>query len=144
MFHRSRWANRSTAVPSGRSSSRATVNSIQATPLFPASVGGGILLHRRKMYARSAVKFSRSLFIWGPGMTGMTAWAGLHLVEVKLGRRFSFRQLGAVGNVAGQLGNFADAVSSGRLVKGRRSSFCGRNAALISLSITRLARLSNS
>src|ERR1035438_1941785 len=37
-------------------------------------------------------------------MTGMTAWAGLHLVEVKAGDViFISGAAGAVGNVAGQL-----------------------------------------
>ena len=69
-----------------------------------------------------------SVYLGALGMTGMTAWAGLHLVEVKAGETiFISGAAGAVGSVAGP-------------VQGKRCSFCGRNADLISLSITRLAR----
>jgi NADPH-dependent curcumin reductase CurA len=45
-----------------------------------------------------------SVYLGILGMTGMTAWAGLHLVEVKAGEViFISGAAGAVGNVAGQL-----------------------------------------
>ena len=45
-----------------------------------------------------------SVYIGAVGMTGMTAWAGLNLVEVKAGDViFISGAAGAVGNVAGQL-----------------------------------------
>jgi NADPH-dependent curcumin reductase CurA len=45
-----------------------------------------------------------SVYLGALGMTGMTAWAGLNLVEVKSGDRiFISGAAGAVGNVAGQL-----------------------------------------
>jgi len=45
-----------------------------------------------------------SVYLGVLGMTGMTAWAGLHLVEVKAGEIiFISGASGAVGNVAGQL-----------------------------------------
>jgi NADPH-dependent curcumin reductase CurA len=45
-----------------------------------------------------------SVYLGVLGMTGMTAWAGLHLVEVKAGEIiFISGAAGAVGNVAGQL-----------------------------------------
>ena len=45
-----------------------------------------------------------SVYLGALGMTGMTAWAGLNLVEVKAGDVvFISGAAGAVGNVAGQL-----------------------------------------
>jgi NADPH-dependent curcumin reductase CurA len=45
-----------------------------------------------------------SVYLGALGMTGMTAWAGLNLVEVKAGEAiFISGAAGAVGNVAGQL-----------------------------------------
>ena len=45
-----------------------------------------------------------SVYLGVLGMTGLTAWAGLHLVEVKAGEViFISGAAGAVGNVAGQL-----------------------------------------
>src|ERR1019366_4084233 len=45
-----------------------------------------------------------SVYLGALGMTGMTAWAGLNLVEVKGGDViFISGAAGAVGNVAGQL-----------------------------------------
>ena len=45
-----------------------------------------------------------SVYLGALGMTGMTAWAGLHLVEAKAGETvFISGAAGAVGNVAGQL-----------------------------------------
>jgi NADPH-dependent curcumin reductase CurA len=45
-----------------------------------------------------------SVYLGALGMTGMTAWAGLHLVDVKGGEViFISGAAGAVGNVAGQL-----------------------------------------
>ena len=45
-----------------------------------------------------------SLYLGALGMTGMTAWAGLNLVDVKAGDTiFISGAAGAVGNVAGQL-----------------------------------------
>ena len=45
-----------------------------------------------------------SVYLGILGMTGLTAWAGLHLVEVKAGEViFISGAAGAVGNVAGQL-----------------------------------------
>jgi NADPH-dependent curcumin reductase CurA len=45
-----------------------------------------------------------SVYLGALGMTGMTAWAGLNLVEVKAGDiMFISGAAGAVGNVAGQL-----------------------------------------
>ena len=45
-----------------------------------------------------------SVYLGALGMTGMTAWAGLHLVEVKAGDViFISGAAGAVGSVAGQL-----------------------------------------
>jgi NADPH-dependent curcumin reductase CurA len=45
-----------------------------------------------------------SVYLGALGMTGMTAWAGLHLVEVKAGETiFISGAAGAVGSVAGQL-----------------------------------------
>jgi hypothetical protein len=45
-----------------------------------------------------------SVYLGALGMTGMTAWAGLNLVEVKAGEViFISGAAGAVGNVAGQL-----------------------------------------
>jgi NADPH-dependent curcumin reductase CurA len=46
----------------------------------------------------------RSVYLGALGMTGMTAWAGLNLVEVKSGDVIYISSAaGAVGNVAGQL-----------------------------------------
>ena len=45
-----------------------------------------------------------SVYLGALGMTGMTAWAGLHLVEVQAGETiFISGAAGAVGSVAGQL-----------------------------------------
>jgi len=45
-----------------------------------------------------------SVYLGALGMTGMTAWAGLHLVEVRTGETiFISGAAGAVGSVAGQL-----------------------------------------
>ena len=45
-----------------------------------------------------------SVYLGALGMTGMTAWAGLHLVQVKAGETiFISGAAGAVGSVAGQL-----------------------------------------
>lgn len=45
-----------------------------------------------------------SIYLGALGMTGMTAWAGLHLVDVNAGDTvFISGAAGAVGNVAGQL-----------------------------------------
>ena len=45
-----------------------------------------------------------SVYLGALGMTGMTAWAGLHLVEIKAGETiFISGAAGAVGSVAGQL-----------------------------------------
>ena len=45
-----------------------------------------------------------SVYLGAMGMTGMTAWAGLHLVEVRAGETiFISGAAGAVGNMAGQL-----------------------------------------
>jgi NADPH-dependent curcumin reductase CurA len=45
-----------------------------------------------------------SVYLGALGMTGMTAWAGLHLVEVRAGETiFISGAAGAVGSVAGQL-----------------------------------------
>jgi NADPH-dependent curcumin reductase CurA len=45
-----------------------------------------------------------SVYLGALGMTGMTAWAGLHLVEVKAGETiFISGAAGAVGTMAGQL-----------------------------------------
>jgi NADPH-dependent curcumin reductase CurA len=45
-----------------------------------------------------------SVYLGALGMTGMTAWAGLHLVEIKAGEIiFISGAAGAVGSVAGQL-----------------------------------------
>ena len=47
---------------------------------------------------------SLSVYLGALGMTGMTAWAGLNLVEVKAGETiFISGAAGAVGSVAGQL-----------------------------------------
>ena len=47
---------------------------------------------------------SLSVYLGALGMTGMTAWAGLNLVEVKAGETIYISgAAGAVGNVAGQL-----------------------------------------
>ncbi len=45
-----------------------------------------------------------SVYLGALGMTGMTAWAGLHLVEIRTGKTIFFSgAAGAVGSVAGQL-----------------------------------------
>jgi NADPH-dependent curcumin reductase CurA len=45
-----------------------------------------------------------SVYLGALGMTGMTAWAGLHLVEIRAGETiFVSGAAGAVGSVAGQL-----------------------------------------
>ena len=45
-----------------------------------------------------------SVYLGALGMTGMTAWAGLHLVEIKAGETIYISgAAGAVGSVAGQL-----------------------------------------
>src|SRR5579862_2781694 len=45
-----------------------------------------------------------SVYLGAVGMTGMTAWAGLHLVEIRAGETvFISGAAGAVGSVAGQL-----------------------------------------
>jgi NADPH-dependent curcumin reductase CurA len=45
-----------------------------------------------------------SVYLGALGMTGMTAWAGLHLVEIRAGETiFISGAAGAVGSVAGQL-----------------------------------------
>jgi NADPH-dependent curcumin reductase CurA len=50
-----------------------------------------------------------SVYLGALGLTGMTAWAGLHLVEVKAGETiFISGAAGAVGNVAGQLAKLRD------------------------------------
>jgi NADPH-dependent curcumin reductase CurA len=47
---------------------------------------------------------SLSVYLGLLGMTGLTAWAGLHLVEIRAGETiFISGAAGAVGNVAGQL-----------------------------------------
>ncbi len=47
---------------------------------------------------------SLSVYLGALGMTGMTAWVGLHLAEIKAGETiFISGAAGAVGNVAGQL-----------------------------------------
>jgi len=72
---------------------------------FQLLAGGNISLPHRKTCIRSAKSINRSRFISGAlGMTGMTAWAGLNLVEVKAGDVIYISgAAGAVGNVAGQL-----------------------------------------
>ena len=66
-------------------------------------------------------------------MTGMTAWAGLNLVEVKAGDVIYISgAAGAVGNVAGQLAKLRGCRvigSAGSMEKGHISD--GKNAALI-------------
>ena len=60
--------------------------------------------HARELRPVSAENQPLSLYLGVLGMTGMTAWAGLNLVEVKAGDTiFISGAAGAVGNVAGQL-----------------------------------------
>ena len=105
MFPRSKWANRSTAAPSARSSSRATrkfkpgdavISSFGWREYFVASP--------KELRQVSRQIQPLSVYLGALGMTGMTAWAGLHLVEVKAGEViFISGAAGAVGSVAGQL-----------------------------------------
>jgi NADPH-dependent curcumin reductase CurA len=72
-----------------------------------------------------------SIYLGALGMTGMTAWVGLNLVEVKAGDViFISGAAGAVGSVAGQLAKLR-----GCRVIGTAGS--------MPLSITKLARSSN-
>ncbi len=57
-----------------------------------------------KLHRVSGDRESPSVYLGALGMTGMTAWAGLNLVEVKAGDVvFVSGAAGAVGSVAGQL-----------------------------------------
>jgi NADPH-dependent curcumin reductase CurA len=57
-----------------------------------------------ELHAVSREVYPLSVYLGALGMTGMTAWAGLNLVEVKEGDIvFISGAAGAVGNVAGQL-----------------------------------------
>jgi NADPH-dependent curcumin reductase CurA len=57
-----------------------------------------------KLHRVSSDRESPSVYLGALGMTGMTAWAGLNLVEVKAGDVvFISGAAGAVGSVAGQL-----------------------------------------
>ena len=85
-----------------------------------------------------------SVYLGALGMTGMTAWAGLHLVEVKAGEIiFISGAAGAVGSVAGQLAKLRGCRVIGSAGSMEKVSFCGKNAGLTSPSITRSARSSN-
>ena len=58
----------------------------------------------KEMHSVSREIQSLSVYLGALGMTGMTAWVGLNLVEVKAGDVvFISGAAGAVGNVAGQL-----------------------------------------
>jgi len=79
-----------------------------------------------------------SVYLGALGMTGMTAWAGLNLVEVKAGDVIYISgAAGAVGSVAGQLAKLRGVVSSDQPARRKRWSFCVKNAALMSPSTTR-------
>jgi NADPH-dependent curcumin reductase CurA len=86
-----------------------------------------------------------SVYLGALGMTGMTAWAGLHLVEIRPGETiFISGAAGAVGSVTGQLAKLRGRHAlSGQPARWKRSCFCGRNAGLMSPSITRSAQSSN-
>ena len=73
--------------------------------LFPTLVGGNRSLHQPKdLRTVSGDVKPLSVYLGALGMTGMTAWAGLNLVEVKAGDViFISGAAGAVGNMAGQL-----------------------------------------
>jgi hypothetical protein len=74
-----------------------------------------------------------SVYLGALGMTGMTAWAGLNLVEVKQGDVIYISgAAGAVGNVAGQLGKFRGCRvigSAGSTEKVKFLEECGFDAA---------------
>jgi NADPH-dependent curcumin reductase CurA len=58
----------------------------------------------KELHAVSREHQPLSVYLGALGMTGMTAWAGLNLVEVKTGEVIYISgAAGAVGNVAGQL-----------------------------------------
>jgi hypothetical protein len=58
----------------------------------------------KELHAVSREIHPLSVYLGALGMTGMTAWAGLHLVEVRAGETiFISGAAGAVGSVAGQL-----------------------------------------
>jgi len=65
-----------------------------------------------------------SVYLGTLGMTGMTAWVGLNLVEVKAGDVFSFREPRAPSETwPGNWRNCAGAVRSDRPDPRKRSSF---------------------
>ena len=77
---------------------------------------------------------SLSVYLGALGMTGMTAWAGLNLVEVKAGDIIYISgAAGAVGNVAGQLAKLRGCQVIGSAGSGEKVKFlleeCGFDAA---------------
>ena len=75
-----------------------------------------------------------SVYLGALGMTGMTAWAGLHLVEVKAGETvYISGAAGAVGSVAGQLAKLRGCRVIGSAGSAEKVEFlqaeCGFNSA---------------
>ncbi len=75
-----------------------------------------------------------SVYLGALGMTGMTAWAGLHLVEVKAGETIYISgAAGAVGSVAGQLAKLRGCRVIGSAGSAEKVEFlqaeCGFNSA---------------
>jgi NADPH-dependent curcumin reductase CurA len=75
-----------------------------------------------------------SVYLGALGMTGMTAWAGLHLVEVKAGETIYISgAAGAVGSVAGQLAKLRGCRVIGSAGSAEKVAFlqaeCGFNSA---------------
>jgi NADPH-dependent curcumin reductase CurA len=85
-----------------------------------------------------------SVYLGALGMTGMTAWTGLNLVEVKAGDVIYISgAAGAVGNVAGQLAKLRGCKVIGSAGSIEKVQFLLEEVALISLLITRPARCLN-
>jgi len=85
-----------------------------------------------------------SVYLGTLGMTGMTAWAGLNLVEVEAGDViFTFGSRRRRRQRSRATGETARCCVIDRPVRRKRSGFCGRNADSTAPSITKLVRCSN-
>lgn len=82
-----------------------------------------------------------SVYLAALGMTSMTVWAGLNLVEVKAGDVIYIA--GAVGKVAGQLAKLRSCRVIGAAGSMENAFFCRTNASSMSPSITMSARSLN-
>jgi NADPH-dependent curcumin reductase CurA len=85
-----------------------------------------------------------SVYLGALGMTGMTGWAELNLVDVKAGDViFISGAAGAVGNVAGQLAKLRRCRVVGSAGSEEKVGFSGKSADLTAPSITKPVRCSN-